>query len=216
MLSLAQRGQLGHPCEEGWNSVELCYLLSERKKVLIGVILKIGPQIIWESSLEEVKQNPLPLESGLDLWISSIEQNIAEASVLLPRNTHTYIQLWLLPCVFSLSFSQIIWPGGSWLSCCVSSSVERPTWWRTEAFCFANSPVSDLKSRFSSLFRWLPSQPVIWLQSCKSPNHTTKKLLLLDPQKVCEKTNLHWFRLLNFGTICYAALINNYFCLPKK
>ena len=134
-------------------------------------------------------------------------------------NTYTHTHSCDFYPGFSLSFSQIIRSGGSQLPCCVSSSVERLTWWGNEQqLCEwywkqILQPVQMTATPTNNL--------IAILSETLSQNHPAKHLFILDPQKLCEKVKLCWFKLLHFGPISYAKVVNDGFLillssLPSK
>ena len=48
---------------------------------IIVVISKLGSQVLWYFSLQEVEINSLPLSVGRTWWFTSNEQNMAEMMV---------------------------------------------------------------------------------------------------------------------------------------
>ena len=99
---------------------------------------------------------------------------MVEDRMLLPTHmrthTHTHRAVTSALGFFSLSLRSFDLGGAS------SHVVWAALWKDSHGEEMNNSPVSDNGSRFSSLFRWLPLQPITRLQSCGRPWAKTTQL----------------------------------------
>lgn len=149
---------------------------------------------------------------------------MAEVIVCHFQETHIHTHTYGFCAEFSFSIilsDHVIWEKPApllWEQLCGKTHMARN--WRF--FCQQPCPWSwkqilqPLQVTASPANSW-----IITLCETLSQNYLPKQLLILESHKLWETINVSWFKLLNFGTTCYAAIFNKRFLtvflsLPSK